>query len=66
MISCLLLFSIFCRIEFIDSWSKVEGISSKSDSHHPQKLVHSINQVLGTVSNSLNARFTLKNHNLIS
>ena len=60
------LLPIFGGVNFINPWSKIAGVSSKGDANRTQKLIHSSNEILRTISSGRNAWFALKNDNLIS
>jgi hypothetical protein len=50
MISCSLLFSVEKGIDLIDSRTEIGGISSESDSHNLEELVHTADETLRRVS----------------
>ncbi len=59
------LFLILLGIKLVDSGSEVGGISSESDTHKSQELVHTRNQVLRAVGNTVSTGSTFVNDNPI-
>lgn len=59
------LFLILLGFEFVDSRSEVGGISSEGDTHQAQEFIHSADQVLRSVSNTISTRSTFVNNNQI-
>lgn len=59
------LFLILLGFEFVDSGSEVGGISSEGDTHQAQEFIHSADQVLRSVSNTISTRSTFVNNNQI-
>jgi hypothetical protein len=53
-------------IKLVDSGSEVGGISSESNTHKSQELVHARNQILRAVGNTISTGSTFVNDNQIS
>ena len=59
------LFLILLGIKLVDSGSEVGGISSEGDTHKSQELVHTGDQILRAVSNTVSTGSTFVNDNPI-
>ena len=65
VISALFLFTVEGRIQFIDSRSVVGRVSSEGDIHKGQEFIHSIDQILWSVSHTIRSRGSFINNDLI-
>lgn len=59
------LFLILLGFKFVNSGSEVGGISSEGDTHEAQEFIHSADQVLRSVSNTISTGSTFINNNQI-